>query len=154
MKKIILIIVGLSIFLNADFTRDDLTGIVSDSKTGLEWQDDYTDNGDAVKDANWTDAINYCEALTLGGLNDWRLPNYNELYSLGDRTKSSSAIFEEFVNTVNNSTESYYWTSTTTNNKDVAWVIRFTDATNNTRNKNLAGYSVSGYYVRCVRDAE
>lgn len=148
MKQLILISILMSVLLNADYRRDD-NGIVLDSETGLYWQDDYSDNGDTVKGANWTDAINYCETLTLGDFDNWRLPNYNELYSLGDRTKTTQpAISEEFVNTVSSNLTNYYWTSTTQYQQTVAWVLSFYNATNHYKNK------VDSYYVRCVRDAE
>ncbi|MBD3817235.1 MAG: DUF1566 domain-containing protein, partial [Halothiobacillus sp.] len=68
--------------LSADFNRDDSKAIVNDNATGLSWHDD----ADASSyQATWQGAIDYCEALTLGGYDDWRLPNINELYTIVDR---------------------------------------------------------------------
>jgi len=70
MKKILLITTGLSLGLMADanrFSRDDTTQIVTDTTTGLQWQDDANASSLTKK---WTEAIDYCEALTLGGHDD------------------------------------------------------------------------------------
>jgi len=141
MKKILIISIGLSIILWASFSRSS-SGIVTDNLTKLQWQDDYSDNGGVVTKVIWQNAINYCEALTLGGYSDWRLPNINELLSIVDDTKSNPAIDSTFVNTSN-----YYWSSTTyTQSTSSAWFVNF-------------AYGISGYYkkyynsscVRCVR---
>jgi len=60
MKKILLVLIGVSVLALADMSRD-ATGIVTDSVTTLQWQDDYSDNGDSIKRANWRAAIEYCE---------------------------------------------------------------------------------------------
>ncbi len=46
---------------------------------GLQWV--TTTNGE---DISWPEAIEYCEALELKGLSDWRLPSMDELLSLHD----------------------------------------------------------------------
>ena len=103
MKKIILITIGLSVSIWANFTRDNNTKIVTDNKTKLQWQD----NESVSK--KWTDAIDYCEALTLGGYNDWRLPNQNEIRSIVDKSKFDPAIDSTFQNVVSFN----YWSSST-----------------------------------------
>ena len=90
------------------FKRRD-TGVVSDLKYRLQWQDDYGDNGGQIKKTSWSDALNYCENLALDGHDDWRLPNLNELYYLSDKTRSQPAIDPVFIHTALD----YYWTSTT-----------------------------------------
>ncbi len=124
MKAIILMIIGLSLFAAADsrFVRN-TNGIVTDNSTGLQCQDDYNENGDITKHAIWVDAIVYCEALDLGGNNDWRLPNYNELYYLSDRSTFRPAIDTTvFQNTISNR----YWSSTSIADKeDWVWGGRF-----------------------------
>ena len=128
--------IGLSISLFADFSRNSNTQIVIDNETGLQWQD----NESVTK--TWQNAINYCEDLTLGSHNDWRLPNRNELDSLVDDSKfnpSMSPVFESFA--------SYdYWSSTTTaSNSNYAWYVAFNYGYQH------YGYKLSNYYVRCVR---
>jgi len=40
MKTILATLITIGTLANADFTRDDATGIVTDNKTNLQWQDD------------------------------------------------------------------------------------------------------------------
>ena len=47
------------------FTRDDIKQTVTDTTTGLMWQDD-PEAKTVVK--TWSDAIAYCENKTLGGV--------------------------------------------------------------------------------------
>ena len=121
----------------ADFTRNATTGIVTDSRTGLMWQDD------AVSSAmQWSAAITYCEDKILGGYSDWRLPNQRELLSIVDRSRYSPAISSVFVRTASD----YYWSSTTyVNSASWAWYVDF-----NLGNANVSTKS-SPFYVRCVR---
>ncbi len=124
------------------FTRDD-TGVVKDNKSGLYWQDEYSTS---VPNINWENAIEYCENLSLGTYDDWRLPNFNELYSIADRSKYSPSIntnaFKEVI-------PHHYWSSTTIEDKkSYAWSVNF-----------YYGYGDSGDWqiksetnrVRCVR---
>ena len=106
----------LSTLAQADFTRDNGTTIVTDNATDLQWQD----NESVTK--TWKNAIIYCEELTLGGYDDWRLPNVNELLSILDDTKVNSrisSVFESFAS-------SNYWSSTTAAVAQYkAWVVYF-----------------------------
>lgn len=102
MKRILLITFGLSLFLCADFTRD-ANGIVTDSTTTLQWQDDVF-----VDYMNWKESILYCEALDLDG-KGWRLPNINELQTIIDDSKWNPAIVDGFTKTYT----ATYWSSTT-----------------------------------------
>lgn len=136
MRVILLIMIGLSL-LYAELTRDAATGIVSDSATGLEWQDN-----EIGTTTNWQGAIDRCEALTLGSHSDWRLPNLNELKSIVDRSKVNLAIKDGFINT----SSSRYWSSTTNEgSRFFAWVVRFDfgGVSRYTRGSKL--------FVRCVR---
>lgn len=77
---------------------------VSDNVTGLMWQQD-----DGRKQS-FDEALNYCEDLSLGGYNDWRLPNYKELESISDKTKFKSALDKTYFR---GNHSDYSWTSTT-----------------------------------------
>jgi len=145
MRQILLIIIGLSSLTVAQeapqFTK--ANGVVTDSKTTLEWQDDYSDNGGNIKSATWADAIDYCEALSLNGKDDWRLPNKNELLSIVDYGRYHPAISPVFENTIS---DGNYWMSTTyAVSTDDAWSIFFWYGLTDFGNKN------DNNYVRCVR---
>lgn len=58
---------------------DNGNGTVTDNVTGLVWEQDPTDTA-----AVWSDAVDYCEALSLGGSDDWRIPILKELFSISD----------------------------------------------------------------------
>ncbi len=128
----------------SNFSRDDVTEIVTDSTTGLQWQDD-----EIVKttDRTWSEAIDYCENdMVLGGHNDWRLPNKNELLSIIDRLRYHPAIdVTYFINTALN----YYWSSTTlASHADYAWTVNFDYGFSGNYNKG------NNCYVRCVRGGQ
>ncbi len=143
MKKIVLSLLMILTIVYADFTRSN--GIVTDNKTGLQWQDDYSDNGGDIKYAKWTDAIAYCKSLSLGGYDDWRLPNIIELRSIVDRSLVNPAIDPTFLSL----TSYHYWSSTThAYITGYAWNVHF-----------WGGYSYyndksNTYYVRCVRGGQ
>ena len=63
---------------NPRFT-DNGNETVSDNQTGLMWARDANLAG---TNNTWDAAIDYCNGLTLGGHDDWRLPNVNEFLSL------------------------------------------------------------------------
>jgi len=144
MKAILLIIIGLSslsIALETQrFTKTN--GVVTDSKTTLEWQDDYSDNGNNIKSTNWIDAIDYCERLSLNGHNDWRLPNKKELLSIVDYGNFNPAISPIF----DMITFTYYWSSTSyASVTNLAKIVGFSSGATNSEDKsNILS-------VRCVR---
>jgi len=133
------LVLAFTAVASADFTRDGSTNIVTDNTTGLQWQDDVNIS------KNWTDAIAYCETLTLGTYNDWRLPNINELHSVTDRSKRNPAMNSAFQSVVSNR----YWSSSTVvGAEDSAWYVYFDLGNDNWYNKS------NSYYVRCVRDGQ
>jgi hypothetical protein len=100
------------------------------------WEDQSS-----IYQGDWAEANSYCSSLSLGGYSDWRLPNFDELYSITDIEKYNPAIDETFQNVKT----SYYWTSSTgANNSYDAWVVDFYYGN---------GYYFKShvYYVRCVR---
>ena len=143
MKKIFMLCL-LTLSLFADFVRDN-RGIVIDNVTKLEWQDNEIS---AIM--NWTNAINYCESLTLGGHSDWRLPNINELNSIIDDTKSSPSVDTDVFRNV---VTKYYWSSTTMmydsqyEDPIYAWYIDFDNGVYGAYDKSYG----NGHYLRCVR---
>jgi len=135
MKKLI-ILIGFSIVLQAEFIRDNTVQIVRDLTTSLYWQD----NENISK--TWTQAINYCENMVLGSYDDWRLPNINELNSIVDDTKynpNMSPVFKSFAS-------DSYWSSTTyADASNYAWVVYFYYGAQGNYPKDASNY------VRCVR---
>lgn len=96
--------------------RDD--GIVEDSLTGLLWQ-----QAEAANPMDWGQALQSAEALTLGGFQDWRLPNIRELRSLNDETRNGPSIDSTAFP---GAKSARYWTSTLQNNRTThAWFVEF-----------------------------
>ncbi len=130
----------------SNLSRNKMSEIVTDSTTGLQWQDNAI-----VKstERSWMYAINYCEdTLILGGYSDWRLPNANELLSIADYSRSEPAINNSvFVNTSFTFSD-FYWSSTADTYADRAWVVRFGDGSSYYNGKTY------GNYVRCVRGGQ
>ncbi len=112
-------------------------GTVSDTRTGLTWQ-----QADPGMTMNWETALAYCNSLTLSDTDDWRLPNVKELESITDDTKWPPMDTTYFP------FNGYYWSSTTyldrtvSSTKDHAWCV-------------YAGPShmskTTPMHVRCVR---
>jgi len=92
---------------------DNGDGTVSDTCTGLMWQKDTPDlsgNGTAGNEdrLTWQGALKYCDGLSLGGHDDWRLPSIRELLSIVDYSRSDPAI-DPILGAVRGS----YWSSST-----------------------------------------
>ena len=133
MRQILLITIGLSTALLADFTKSG--DVVTDNTTGLQWQDNETVG------KTWTEAIDYCEALNLGGTG-WRMPNKKELLSLVDYAAYNPSIDAVFSHT----TSHYYWSSTTNAyDTSYAWIVDFSYGYTDYDDKSFT------YDVRCVR---
>lgn len=111
--------------------------VVTDSLTGLTWQ-----RADDATQRTWQAAANYCDALSLGGYDDWRLPGSNELIGLVDYARATPAIDAAvFPGTK----PSFYWAAQTAS-AGYAWAVLFS-----------YGYAFSldktktSAFVRCVR---
>jgi hypothetical protein len=91
-------------------------GTVTDSATGLVWQEAAGSSG-GKSQFTWQEALAYCEGLTLGGKTDWRLPDVKEQQSIVDYTKTEPAIdTSAFTQTLASGTSSFFWTSTSHGN--------------------------------------
>jgi hypothetical protein len=69
---------------NPESYTDNQDGTVTDSVTGLMWQQSVP-----TTKYTWADAVAYCPTLTLAGRNDWRLPSRIELVSIVDPGQAS-----------------------------------------------------------------
>ena len=97
---------------------DNSDGTVTDTCTGLMWQQGSGPNG------AWCSAMAYCEDLELSGHEDWRLPNIMELQSITDFENAFPALDPVFEPPVG----SNYWTSTTyagdpEGSRNRAWIV-------------------------------
>ncbi len=108
---------------NTDYGKniftDNNNNTVSDEATGLMWQ--KADDG-VLRD--WEESLKYAEDLSLGGHDDWRLPNAKELQSIVDYTRSPQTTNSAAINSIFETTEiddpdgnsgqyPYFWTGTT-----------------------------------------
>ncbi len=123
---------------------DNLDGTVTDTGTGLMWQ-----QATAPGTYTWEQALVYCENLDLATHTDWRLPTAKELDSLTDNTQYNPAINTTyFPDTV----ASYYWSSTTN-----AYIYVQTSRgtwTSTTAASATATVRQTTYYVRAVRSGQ
>ncbi len=135
MIKILLPLFAATISAEASFAAQGQ--MVLDHRTALLWQDTASPSPMA-----WESAVTYCAALSLGDMNDWRLPNKKELESIIDYGREAPSIDTTFQNT----SSEEYWTSTTRTGYDgQAWTVNF-----------YSGYvqyadKTQNRSVRCVR---
>ena len=134
MKKALLSLTLITAFANAEMIRSESSEVVLDTDTNLMWQD----NSDAkTVEKNWQDSINYCENLSFGGYNDWKLPEKETLKSLFPKKQYLTNVVSDG-----------YWSSSSyVNGSSNAWVVYFNYGADNYGNKD------NNYYVRCVRDS-
>jgi hypothetical protein len=91
---------------NPRFT-DNGNGTITDNLTGLMWGETSSPNAGL-----WADALTYANDLSLGGFEDWHLPNINELESLFNAgTDDMSAWLE--AQGFEDIPSGVYWSSTT-----------------------------------------
>lgn len=83
---------------------DNDNGTVTEKVTNRMWQKQLD-----FERRNWEDAIQYCENLKLAGYEDWRLPDFKEMISIGDFNKVYPSIDETFF--PNTPSKYLFWTS-------------------------------------------
>ena len=128
--------------------------VVSDANTSLMWQGCAAGlNGAGCSSGtattrNWHDSLQYCQAITWGGFDDWYLPNSLELMSIIDGALAAAvfdpAAFPATPADVFVSSTSYVSTYL---GADSAWYFNFADGNNYVADKG------SLHLVRCVRKA-
>ena len=118
------------------FEADSLNATVTDHKTGLMWQ--QADDGIT---RTWSEAKTYCNAMVLGGHNDWGLPRIDQLLTIVDFSRYGPAIYSPF-----DVRSGHYWSSSANVYYPAnAWHVYFVDGS---ANWDFTSYL---YYVRCVR---
>jgi len=112
---------------------------IKDNYTGLIWQKQTSS-----KEMKWDEAKAYCKAQTTDN-QKWRLPTYNELYYLADRSKYNPAIDKSYFDMPNDDYP-WFWSNTEyANDKTQAWVVSFSNGNDGW------GSKTDSNFVRCVR---
>jgi len=123
------------------FFSEDST--VTDPSKGLMWQK-TTDDG-----MNWKNALDFCDSMTLGGYDNWRLPSIKELASIVNLEKLEPPALD--MKFFPNTSISPYWSSTSRAiHAGHAWRVDFDHGSVNYDNKS----SVWHRYVRAVRGGQ
>jgi hypothetical protein len=123
--------------------------VVRDTSTGRMWQrcaagqsGESCGIGSATT-MDWQAALAYCDGLSLGGYDDWRLPDRNELQNIVDYGRDSPSIDPTaFPGT----TSGTYWSSSPySGSSSYAWRVDFYFGLVSNFGRTLS------YYVRCIR---
>lgn len=113
--------------------------VIDDSATKLQWQRDVTGSG------NWRAAVGSCQTLVLDGHDDWRLPNFKELWSIV-APELRPAISDSFKGPATD----VYWSASpagrATLGDENAYAIKFNDGSSE-----LANPMSEVHQARCVR---
>ena len=142
-KKMMIICVFMFCIIDTAFAVTDTwlandNGTVLDVATGLVLQQETDSNRH-----NYANALIYCQELSLGGSNNWRLPQIKELMSIVDYRTTGPAIdgidFKGFPSTI------HWTTSSDATRSQFAWVVSFSNGAVVTFSK------TSENSVRCVR---
>ena len=88
--------------------QDNGDGTVTDLETGLMWQQTPSSFG-----YTWQEAVNHCNALTLAGHGDWRIPSLKEQFSISDFSQGWPYVDTTYFNLAGPvvSKDEQYWTS-------------------------------------------
>lgn len=146
-------------YLGLQFDLTDMgDGTVLDNNTGLMWQQVQRDMR-----VTHSEASALCQVLELGGWDDWRLPNIQELFSIADMSGVigeyfflDSHIFDirysapegSFVNGMTYEEAGQTWSATTGRDDESAYVFNFF-------NGELRSYDTQQtLFYRCVRGEE
>ncbi len=131
----------------AMFFTDNGNGTVTDSNTGLVWQQntadtDYNGSVNSSDQLPWQDALDYCANLFFAGHNNWHLPEIFELRSLVESDRYNPAIDRVF-----SCNSSIYWSATSlaAANTANAWGQDFDTG------RSVAALKSDSLYVRCIR---
>lgn len=163
---------------NTPSYTDNGDGTVTDNITGVMWQQTADTNGDGTIDVNdkytQTDAVNYCENLTLAGYYDWELPDIKTMYSLIDFSGEDVSVYQGEDTSglnpfINDEVFGYGYGDTSAGERiiDAQWATTSLYTANEKQmfGVNLADGRIKGYgdpdgntennknfYVQCVRD--
>lgn len=134
--------------VNASSGLSSAGGVVIDSASNLQWQDNYESNGGDVISGSFVEATQYCSDLRLADQQDWRMPTREELLSTVDKSRASDnepAIQKIFSKVL---VEEGYLSSTHYEDDDeTVWLVDYTHGDS----VDVALTTTDGYHIRCVR---
>lgn len=130
---------------NPPFFIQNGDGTVTDTVTGLMWQ--QADGGEMTVE----NAAAFCENLTLGGHDDWRLPTAQEAFSVLNQGKSNPALD---VSIFTNTDAEYWWTSEQdATNANKIWVTNKGGGIgNHLKTETISAGGTKKIHVRAVRE--
>lgn len=126
--------------------RDNGDGTVTDTATGLVWQ--QADGGEMT----WEKAGAYCKDLALGEHGDWRLPFAQEAFSIMDHNASRPAMD---TSVFTRSEAEYWWTAETlADDPGRVWVTNAGGGIGpHPKRETVSAGGDRAFHVRCVRSA-
>lgn len=132
---------------NAPFFNINGNGTVTDTITGLMWQ--QNDGGEMTIE----NAIDYCNNLVLGGFSDWRLPNAHEAFSIINHQNANPALNTSIFTA---SVAEYWWTSDRqVNDSNKVWVTNSGGGIgNHPKTETISAGGTKKFHVRAVRNIQ
>ena len=135
---------NLNPLVTEQYIRNNNKEIVTDTERNLMWQDN-TYTGESNKKLSYTEANSYCSDLNLGNYNDWKVPEYAQLFSLlkeDEQAPKISGVFHNIANT------GFYWSSSIAFG-EMRNIVNFTLGSVDAGNDES-----DSYHIRCVREIE
>lgn len=131
--------------INSPFYINNDDGTITDTITGLMWQ--KTDGGEMT----FENALTYTDTLTLGGFNNWRLPNAHEAFSILNLQNNNPALDVSFFT---KTLAEYWWTSNRQiNDSTKIWVTNAGGGIgNHPKSETISAGGTKKIHVRAVRD--
>lgn len=124
--------------------QDNGDGTITDCLTGLMW--DQSGNRFGLR--TWTQALTEVDLLSLGGYNDWRLPNVNEFESLFNTGEAVPAAWLHGQGFIGLMADDYFSSTTCAFSTSSVWDIGMGDGDVGERMKTATNY------VLAVRDGQ
>lgn len=121
-------------------------GTITDNNTGLMWQ--KVDGGEMTFES----AVTYCNNLTLGGYNDWRLPTSIELFSINNFNHLNPALDTSYFT----KTQAQYWWASEKRADDTTkvWVVNAGGGIGaHPKTETVSAGGTKLFQVRAVRNA-
>ncbi|MEI8137624.1 MAG: DUF1566 domain-containing protein, partial [Bacteroidota bacterium] len=130
--------------INAPFFVVNGNGTVSDTLTGLMWQ--QADGGEMTIE----NATTYCSTLSLGGYSNWRLPSAHEAFSILNHQNNNPALNTTVFTT---SIAEYWWTSDKQANDNAKiWCTNAGGGIgNHPKTETISAGGVKRFHTRAVR---